>query len=304
MNDIINNLLELEKETSNNFNNSKSDNTIRAYKSDFQDFKNFCNTYKLPFLPTTPKVITLYITNLSKFNKFSTIKRRISSIKIMHAHKGFHIDVNHPLIKENIIGIKKKIGVYQNSKKPLLINDLKNIINLINKITVKNNLLKYRDKAMLLLGFSGGFRRSELVNILKKDIEFVNEGMKIRIRKSKTDQFGEGQIKGIPFYKEEKYCPVIAVKQWLTIYNTVDERLFPYSDKMVSLIVKKSINLINLDADLFSGHSLRSGFATSTASAGADERSIMQMTGHKSAEMVRRYIKEANLFKNNALNNL
>ena len=304
MNEIINNLKELEKETLSNFNSSKSNNTIRAYKSDFQDFKNFCNTYKLPFLPTAPKVITLYITNLSKFNKFSTIKRRISSIKTMHAYKGFHIDVNHPLIKENVIGIKKKIGVYQNSKKPLLINDLKKIIDLIDTINVKKNLLKYRDKAILLLGFSGGFRRSELVNILKKDIEFVNEGMKIRIRKSKTDQFGEGQIKGIPFYKEQKYCPVTAVNQWLRIYKTDNERLFPYSDKMVSLIVKKSINLINLNADLFSGHSLRSGFATSTASAGADERSIMQMTGHRSAEMVRRYIKEANLFKNNALNNL
>jgi site-specific recombinase XerD len=304
MSEIINNLKDLESETLDNFKNSKAANTMRAYKSDFAHFKKFCNDYKLPYLPTTPKVITLYITNISKLNKYSTIKRRISSIKIMHSYKGFHVDVKHPLIIENIIGIKKKIGIYQNSKKPLLINNLFNIIDSLNSIKVKNNLLNCRNKAILLLGFSGGFRRSELVNILKKDVEFVNEGMKISLRKSKTDQFGEGQIKGIPYYKDHKYCPVIAVNDWLQVSKNNDERLFPYSDKLVSLIVKKSMNLINLNSDLYSGHSLRSGFATSTASAGADERSIMQMTGHRSTEMVRRYIKEANLFKNNALNHL
>ena len=304
MNEIVSNLKELEIETLRSFNNSKAANTVRAYKSDFSHFENFCNFYKLSSLPTTPKIITLYITNLSKFNRYSTIKRRISSIKVIHGYKGYHIDTNHPLIKENLIGIKKKIGIFQNSKKPLLINYLFDIINLINDNNVTNSLLKCRDKAVLLLGFSGGFRRSEIVNILKKDIEFVNEGMKIRIRKSKTDQFGEGQIKGIPFYKEQKYCPVLATKEWLQVSDKTDERIFPYSDKLISLIVKKSMKLINLNADLYSGHSLRSGFATSTASAGASERSIMQMTGHKSTEMVRRYIKEANLFKNNALKHL
>jgi len=301
---IINNLNQLEKETLNSFNNSKSKNTLRAYTSDFKNFENFCNIYKLQPIPATSKTITLYMTYLSKFNKYSTIKRRISSIKVVHGHKGYHVDINHPLIKENLLGIKKKIGIYQNSKKPLLLNHLFKIINLIDTNIVNNNLLKFRDKAILLLGFSGGFRRSELVNIHKKDIEFVNEGMKINIRRSKTDQFGEGQVKGIPFYREEKYCPVITVKKWIEISKNHDDRLFPYSDKLVSLIVKKSMHLIGLNANLYSGHSLRSGFATSTAFAGADERSIMQMTGHKSTEMVRRYIKDANLFKNNALNKL
>ena len=304
MNNIISNLHELEKETIQNLGNSKSKNTTRAYKSDFEDFTLFCKKLNLPFMPSNPKTITLYLTHLSKKNKFSTIKRRLSTIKIMHNLKGFHIDLNHPIIKENLFAIKKNIGVIQIGKKPLLINNLFNIIDYLHNNLVNNNVLLLRNKAIVLLGFSGGFRRSELVSIYKSDIEFVQEGMKIRLRKSKTDQFGEGFVKGIPYFKERKYCPVETVREWIAQQKKGGELLFPYSDKLIALIVKKSIESIGLQPSLYSGHSLRSGFATSTASAGADERSIMQMTGHKSAEMVRRYIKDANLFKNNALNKL
>ena len=201
MNNIISNLKELEKETIENLGNSKSRNTTRAYKSDFEDFILFCKKLNLPFMPSNPKTITLYLTHLSKKNKFSTIKRRLSTIKIMHNFKGFHIDLNHPIIKENIFAIKKNIGVLQIGKKPLLINDLFNIIDYLNNNLVNNYELLLRNKAIILLGFSGGFRRSELVSIYKSDIEFVQEGMKIRLRKSKTDQFGEGFVKGIPYFK-------------------------------------------------------------------------------------------------------
>ncbi len=156
----------------------------------------------------------------------------------------------------------------------------------------------------MLLGFAGGFRRSEIANLNIDDIEFVKEGLKVKLNFSKNDQFGEGYIKGIPYFKQSKYCPVLAVKEWLCISKQEEPLLFPYSDKLIALIVKKSIESIGLQASLYSGHSLRSGFATSVANVGADERSIMQMTGHKSTEMVRRYIKDANLFKNNALNKL
>ena len=144
-----------------------------------------------------------------------------------------------------------------------------------------------------------------MVSLEKSDLEFITEGLKITLRKSKSDQYGQGLIKGIPYFKKNKYCPVLAVKEWISSSDNLEEKkLFPYSDKTVSLIVKKYLALIGQDSKQYSGHSLRSGFATSTAAAGADERSIMAMTGHKSTEMVRRYIKEANLFKNNALNNL
>ena len=305
MNELVNNLQDLEKETLVNLGSSKSSNTLRAYRSDFYDFEKFCSKYSFKSLPSDPKIVSLYLTNLSKKNKFSTLKRRLASISVIHKIKGFHIDIKHPIIRENLIGIKRKIGSFQKGKKPILINNLYKIIDLINQNKINKKLPSLRDKAILLLGFSGGFRRSELVNLEKSDLEFISEGLKITLRKSKSDQYGQGLVKGIPYFKNTKYCPVIAVQDWLSSsYRQSEKRLFPYSDKTVALIVKKYLNLIGLDSNQYSGHSLRSGFATSTAASGADERSIMAMTGHKSTEMVRRYIKEANLFKNNALNKL
>jgi len=305
MNELVNKLQDLEKETLQNLGSSKSINTLRAYRSDFFDFEKFCSKYRFKSLPSDPKIISLYLTDLSKNNKFSTLKRRLASISVIHKIKGFHIDTKHPVIRENLIGIKRKIGAYQKGKKPILINNLYNIIDLIDNNKVNKYLPSLRDKAILLLGFSGGFRRSELVSLEKSDLEFVSEGLKITLRKSKSDQYGEGLVKGIPYFKNTKYCPVIAVQEWISSSDKIGEtKLFPCSDKTVALIVKKYLGLIGMDSNQYSAHSLRSGFATSTAASGADERSIMAMTGHKSTEMVRRYIKEANLFKNNALNKL
>jgi len=305
MNELINKLKTLEKETINNLGSSKSFNTLRAYKSDFYDFEKFCSNFGFKSLPSDPKVISLYLTDLSNKSKFSTLKRRLASINVIHKIKGFHIDIKHPIITENLIGIKRKIGSYQKGKKPILINNLYQIIDLINNKQINKSLQSLRDKAIILLGFAGGFRRSELVSLEKSDLEFISEGLKITLKKSKSDQYGQGLIKGIPYFKNNKYCPVIAVKEWMASSdNLTEKRLFPYSDKTVALIVKKYLGLIGLDNKQYSGHSLRSGFATSTAASGADERSIMAMTGHKSTEMVRRYIKEADLFKNNALNKL
>ena len=305
MNELVSKLQDLQKETLLNLGSSKSINTLRAYRSDFFDFEKFCSKYSFKSLPSDPKIVSLYLTDLSKNNKFSTLKRRLASINVIHKIKGFHIDIKHPIIRENLIGIKRKIGSYQKGKKPILINDLYKVIDLINENKVNKYLLSLRDKTVLLLGFAGGFRRSELVSLEKSDLEFVSEGVKITLRKSKSDQYGQGLIKGIPYFKNTKYCPVITVQDWLSSSDKMGEkRLFPYSDKTVALIVKKYLGLIGLDNSQYSAHSLRSGFATSTAASGADERSIMAMTGHKSTEMVRRYIKEANLFKNNALNKI
>ena len=304
MNNIISKINELEKETNLNLGLSKSKNTLRAYKSDFSDFKNFCQEFRMPYLPTHIKAISLYLTHLSKFNKYSTLKRRLASINVIHALKGHHLDTKHPLIRDNLEGIKRKIGMYQNGKKPLLINNLHLIIDVIDQYKIQKYVRSTRDKAILLLGFSGGFRRSEIVNLKESDLEFVEEGLKISLRRSKSDQYGEGMIKAIPHFNNKKYCAIIALQDWLSARTSNNDLIFPYSDKTVSLILKKYLKVIGLDNRLYSGHSLRSGFATSTASHGADERSIMAMTGHKSTEMVRRYIKESNLFKNNALSKL
>jgi len=204
---------------------------------------------------------------------------------------------------ENLMGIKRTNGSNQKGKKPLLINDLKLIIKAIDQSKEKDNR-KIRDKAILLIGFSGGFRRSELVDIEYDDIEFVSEGVKIFVKRSKTDQSGEGMTKAIPYFDNKDFCPVIALKNWIEIIELKNGKIFNISDKNVALLIKKYASYAGLESHKYAGHSLRSGFATSTAESGAEERSIMAMTGHKSTEMVRRYIKEANLFKNNALNKI
>jgi len=200
------------------------------------------------------------------------------------------------------MGIKRKMGIKQISKKPLLINDLKLIIDVINE--EKKEIKKYQDKALILIGFAGGFRRSELVGLDYEDIDFVMEGVKITIKKSKTDQTGIGMIKAIPYFENQDYCPVLSLKEWINLSKIKNGKIFKISDKSVALKIKKYALLAGLNHHKYAGHSLRSGFATSTAEIGADERSIMAMTGHKTTQMVRRYIQEANLFKNNALNKI
>ena len=303
MNNIISDVKKLELETLKNLKNSKANNTIRAYESDFKDFSLFCIKNSLISMPTEPKVLSIYLTHLSKTCKFSTLKRRIASIKVIHKMKGHYLDTKHPLVMENLLGIKRINGAHQKAKKPLLINNLKVIIKAINELE-KVKIKKIRDKSLLLLGFAGGFRRSELVNIEFTDLEFVEEGIKILIQRSKTDQLGEGSIKAIPYFKNVEYCPVTNLKNWIKIKNITSGKVFNISDKSVSLILKKYALLAGLDPRKYSGHSLRSGFATSAAESGAEERNIMAMTGHKTTQMVRRYIQEANLFKNNALNKL
>ena len=303
MNNILTNIKNLELETIKNLKNSKSENTLRAYQSDFNDFSLFCSKNGFQSMPTLPKILSLYLTELSVKSKYSTLKRRLASISILHKIKGHYIDIKHPIIMENLMGIKRLKGTNQKGKKPLLINDLKLLINAIDESNQKNNR-KIRDKAILLIGFAGGFRRSELVNIENEDLEFVAEGVKIFVKRSKTDQSGEGMVKAIPYFDNNHYCPVIALKNWIKILENNENKIFNISDKNVSLILKKYANMVGLDSSKYGGHSLRSGFATSTAESGAEERNIMAMTGHKSTEMVRRYIKEANLFKNNALNKI
>ena len=299
MNELITDVKNLEIETLKNLKNSKANNTLRAYQSDFKDFSAFCAKNGLSSIPTQPKIIALYITHLSKTSKFSTLKRRIASISVIHKLKGHYLDTKHPIIMENLHGIKRTLGSRQKAKKPILINDLKLIINAIDKE-------KIRDKALILIGFAGGFRRSELVNIDYDDIEFVNEGVKILIKRSKTDQSGEGIIKAIPYFDNQEFCPVISLKIYVEEkFSTKNEgKVFDISDKSVALIIKRYAEKAGLDSSRYAGHSLRSGFATTAAEFGAEERNIMAMTGHKTTQMVRRYIQEANLFKNNALNKI
>ena len=316
MNNIITDIKALQEETILNLKSSKSDNTLRAYKSDFKDFGLFCAKNGFKLLPSEPKVISLYLTHLStKDIKMSTLKRRLVSIGVIHKLKGHYLDTKHPSIIENIMGIKRRKGSSQKGKKPILISNLKMLIKAIDK-QKNDEIKKLRDRTIILIGFSGGFRRNEIVSLNFDDLEFMPEGLKITLRRSKTDQYGEGLLKGLPYFNNPEYCPVLSIKKWLDFSKINTGPLFRrfnkgsklsekrLTDQTVALLIKRYLELAGIDNKNFSGHSLRSGFATSAAESGAEERSIMAITGHKSTEMVRRYIKEANLFNNNALNKI
>jgi len=316
MNNLITDLKTLQEETLLNLQSSKAKNTVRAYKSDFKDFGIFCAQNGFKSIPSEPKIVSLYLTHLSTNEiKISTIKRRLVSIGVIHKLKGHYLDTKHPMIIENILGIKRRKGSIQIGKKPLLINNLKLIIDVIDKNNYED-LKKLRDRSIILMGFSGGFRRNEIVSLDCDDLDFVAEGLKINLKRSKTDQFGEGSVKGLPYFDNTQYCPVLSLKNWIETAKISSGPLFRrfskgskltenrLTDQTVALLIKKYLKLAGIDNKNYSGHSLRSGFATAAAESGANERNIMAMTGHKSTEMVRRYIKEANLFKNNALNKI
>ena len=283
MNKLVTDLKALHEETLNNLKSSKANNTIRAYKSDFNDFGAFCSKHGFKSLPTEPKIIALYLTYLTnKDAKMSTLRRRLVSISMIHKHKGHYLDTKHPVIIENLMGIKRRKGSIQKGKKPLLINHLKAIIKVIHEDKIEE-IRKIRDKTILLIGFGGGFRRTELISIDYEDLEFVPEGLKITLRRSKTDQFGEGMVKGLPYFSNTKYCPVFHLKKWLELSKIKDGPIFRrfakgssltknrLTDQSVVLIIKQYLEIAGIDNKNFSGHSLRSGFATVSAESGADE---------------------------------
>ena len=249
--------------------------------------------------------------------KVSTIERRLASIIFKHRESLHSIDRKHKLIKNVLEGIKRNFGTKQNSSQALLIEDIKKIID---KIDEDESLLKnkntsiarnYRDKALILIGFLGGFRRSELINLDYEDIERDLEGLKIIIRKSKTDQRGAGShTKGIrksPI--GSKYCPVFNYENWIKISGIVSGKIFRQinrsntildnlSDRAVALILKWRAEKAGISSLKIAGHSMRSGIATSLAKEGASENEIKKITGHRSNQMVQRYIQDAEIFDN------
>ena len=182
MNNIITDIKALQEETLLNLQNSKANNTVRAYKSDFADFSLFCVQNGFKSLPTEAKIVSLYLTHLStKDIKMSTLKRRLVSIGVIHRLKGHYLDTKHPSIIENLMGIKRRKGSIQKGKKPILINYLKQIINVIDD-NKNEEITRFRDRSIILIGFSGGFRRNEIVSLDYDDLDFVTEGLKINLK--------------------------------------------------------------------------------------------------------------------------
>jgi integrase len=250
--------------------------------------------------------VASYLASQAATCKPATLARRLAAINAAHRMADVESPTTHEAVRLTLAGIRRTVGVAQRQVRPVMTDDLRRIV-----AAVPDDLTGARDRAILLVGFAGALRRSELVALTVSDLEFTDAGLVLSIRRSKTDQEGAGRQVGLP-YGSNGTCPVIALQAWLQaagittgpIFRRVDQHghIGPHAlqPAAVAQIVKRSVEAIGMDPDAFGGHSLRAGLATSAAQNGASETVIASQTGHRSTAMVRRYIRRGNLFKANA----
>ncbi len=299
---------EVSDQTRDFIRQSRAPATIRAYRSDLRHFEAWCKERSRPDLPADPETVADYIADLAGGGlSTATITRRLSAIS--QAHKMAELDspTQTPLVRLTSAGIRRRLRTAQRQARPIMVEELRAIVG-----ALPDDLRGSRDRALLLLGFTGGLRRSELVGLDVADVTEEAEGLRIRIRRSKTDQEGAGREIGIVRGRHPLTDPVAALADWRAaagieagpLFRAVDRggrvgeaRL---SDRAVARILKGAAARIGIDPASVSGHSLRAGLATSAAAAGAPERVIMRTTGHRSEAMVRRYIRAGSLFAESA----
>lgn len=286
---------------------ARSRATLRAYKTDWADFQTWCADHDLLALPATPETVAAYLAAQTEKHKASTIQRRLSAISQVHQVNALDTPTKTELVRSVLKGIRRTLGTAPVEKAALLASDIRGMV-----ADLPDTTIGKRDRALLLLGFAGAFRRSELVSLDVEDLTFTPDGLIVLLRRSKTDQEGQGRKIGIPRLSHSDACPVNAVRDWLTASSIDSGPVFRpvlcggrlqadrLSDHSVALVVKRRLPR-GKNVEKFAGHSLRSGFVTSAAAGGASVKAIMKQTGHRSLEMVMRYMREASLFKGNAL---
>lgn len=293
---------------------SKSDNTLKSYAADWNDFTDWCEANKLCPLPCKPEDIVNYINDLADNAKANTVSRRVTAISENHIAGGYQENnpAKHVMVHNAMQAIRREKGTFQHGKAPILMETLPLLADMLSG----NDLVTLRDKALLLLGFAGAFRRSELVAVQIEDLTFTTQGMVVFIPQSKGDQQGAGSEIAIPYAPQKEICAVRAVRNWMEAAGITSGPLFrgfkrnlqprdtQLNDKAVAEIVKKYMARLGLDPSDFAGHSLRRGFATSAAQHDLNTLEIMRQTRHKSEKMVHRYIEQGNLFKENALDKM
>lgn len=296
--------------------------TREAYARDFQDFHSWCIEHHLCPLPAEPKTVAWYLADRARHLRVATLRRRLAALVIYHREAAAQLDTRNPVLQETWRGIRRTLGTIRRGKTPLMTADIRGIVN-----TLPTTLAGHRDRALILLGFAGALRRSELVGLEVGDLQFSADGVTVRLRRGKTDQEGEGLIRAVPRGLHPDSCPVSALSTWLinsgvsegAVFRAVDRfgRLGrdQLGDRSVALIMKRAVACygrargwtereIRCRIENISGHSLRSGLATSAAAAGASEWQIMRQTGHVTREAVRGYIRIGTLFRDNCATNL
>jgi integrase len=283
---------------------AKAPNTSRAYRADWEDFESWCAAAARSSLPASPDTVALYITDRASSLRPSTLERRRITINKVHQA------ANHPapatsadlIVSETLKGIRRTKGTAPEQKKPLLTAD-------ISRLSFPDTLAGIRDRSIILLGFAGGLRRSELTSLDMSDLAAHEQGVVLTLRRSKTDQEGAGRQVAIPAGSEPT-CPVAALVKWIErseinigfLFRSIDRHGnlgSSLSSAAVSEIVKCAASQLGLDPDEFGGHSLRAGLCTQAYINGARELDIMRQTGHRSVDTLRRYVRDGVLFRNN-----
>ncbi len=277
-----------------------SANSRRAYRSDLNQFLSWGGT-----IPASPEVVATYLAAHAEHHAIATLARRLVSIGKAHTAQGLPSPTGSALVRATLRGIRHSHGSAQRQVAPAIKEDV------LAMVAGLSGIKGVRDEALLLIGFAGAFRRSELVSLTVADIEIAQQGMVINLRFSKTDQDGRGRKVAIP-YARGAVCPVLTLQQWLEVAKIAEGPVFravnrhgvisgsALTPQAVALIVKERAKAVGLDPAKYAGHSLRSGLVTSAAQLGVSSWKIRAQTGHKSDAMLARYIRDANIFIDNA----
>jgi site-specific recombinase XerD len=286
---------------------SKAANTKKAYRTDWQHFLDWCQKNKINPIPADPEKVSEYIADLADQGyKPSTIQRRIASISQAHQMAGFESPTHTAKVRTTWQGIRRELGTAPKQKKAASIEIIRAMCQ-----TIPETLIGHRDRALLLIGFASGSRRSELISLNVEDVEFSHEGVTLHIQRSKTDQEGRGRKVGIKFGSHPQTCPVRALQKWISESGITTGALFRKVDRHgnvkgrltgdgVAYIIKQISKRAGFDPKEFAGHSLRRGFITTAHRNKKSEHVIMKQTGHKSIQTMRRYIEDADVFTDNA----
>jgi site-specific recombinase XerD len=283
----------------------KAASTRKAYGTDFRLFKTWCETRGVSSLPAAAETVAAYVAAESSRSRPSTLGRRLAAIRYAHKLARLPLPTDAEGVKATMRGIRRTLGSARVRKSPAVAEKMIGMV-----ATAPINLAGLRDRALLLLGFAGAFRRSELVALDVADIEETDAGLRVTIRHSKTDQEGQGVT--IAIARGDIACPVKALREWLGAADIEAGPLFRpinkagsvaqarLTDRSVANIVKAYAGRAGFDASTFSGHSLRSGFLTSAAANGASIFKMMDVSRHKSVDTLRGYVRDAELFKDHA----
>lgn len=290
---------------------SKAENTLRGYSADWRDFYGWSEAHGLSPLPAAPETVAAYIAECAEHLKPGSIQRRLNAIAEAHKAAGLASPASAAIVRNTLKGIKQTIGTAPVQKAAVLTADIRAMVD-----ATDSGLIGARDRALILLGFAGAFRRSELVNLNLADLDFSRDGLTVILRRSKTDQDGAGRKIGILYGANPETCPVRTMQAWIEQATIAEGPVFRSINRHghlgpgrlsgidVARIIKKLADRAGLDAAKYAGHSLRAGHATSAAIGGASELSIMAQTGHRSVQGVRRYIRNGNLFRENSAGKL